>query len=40
MAIHPSAVVDASVRIPESCTIGPFCLVGPGVELVEHCELL
>ncbi len=40
MAIHPSAVVDASVCVPESCTIGPFCLVGPQVEIGEHCELL
>lgn len=40
MAIHPSAVVDAGSRIPESCTIGPFCLVGADVEMGEHCELL
>lgn len=40
MAIHPSAVVDASVHVPESCTIGPFCLIGPGVEMGEHCELI
>jgi UDP-N-acetylglucosamine acyltransferase len=40
MAIHPSAVVDASVRVPESCTIGPFCLVGPDVEMGEGCELM
>ena len=40
MAIHPTAVVDASVSIPESCTVGPFCTVGAGVEMGEHCELL
>lgn len=40
MAIHPSAVVDASVCVPESSTIGPFCMVGPGVEIGEHCELI
>jgi UDP-N-acetylglucosamine acyltransferase len=40
MAIHPSAVVDAGARIPESCTIGPFCLVGADVEMGEHCELI
>jgi len=40
MAIHPSAVVDASVRVPESCTIGPFCMVGADVEMGEHCELM
>jgi len=40
MAIHPSAVVDAGARIPESCMIGPFCLVGAEVEMGEHCELM
>jgi len=40
MAIHPSAVVDPGARIPESCTIGPFCLVGADVEMGEHCELI
>ena len=40
MAIHPSAVVDAGVRVPESCTIGPFCMVGPDVEMGEGCELM
>jgi UDP-N-acetylglucosamine acyltransferase len=40
MAIHPSAVVDANARVPESCTIGPFCLVGADVEMGEHCELV
>ncbi len=40
MAIHASAVVDAKARVPESCTVGPFCLLGADVELGEHCELL
>jgi UDP-N-acetylglucosamine acyltransferase len=40
MAIHSSAVVDPGARIPESCTIGPFCLVGAEVEMGEHCELI
>jgi UDP-N-acetylglucosamine acyltransferase len=40
MAIHSSAVVDANARVPESCTIGPFCLVGADVEMGEHCELV
>jgi UDP-N-acetylglucosamine acyltransferase len=40
MGIHPSAVVDASVHVPESCTIGPFCMIGPEVEIGEHCELI
>lgn len=40
MPIHPSAVVEPGARIPESCTIGPFCLVGADVEMGEHCELV
>ena len=40
MKIHPSAVVDAAAKIPQSCTIGPFCYVGAEVELGEQCELI
>jgi UDP-N-acetylglucosamine acyltransferase len=40
MKIHPSAVVDAAAKIPESCMIGPFCYVGAEVELGEQCELI
>jgi UDP-N-acetylglucosamine acyltransferase len=40
MSIHPSAVVDAGARVPDSCTIGPFCVVGAEVEMGEHCELI
>lgn len=31
--IHPTAWVDASVQVPESCTIGPFCVIERGVQL-------
>jgi len=37
MGIHPSALVDPGARVPASCTIGPFCVVGAGVEMGEHC---
>jgi len=40
MGIHSSAVVDESVHVPESCTIGPFCVVGANVEMGEECELM
>jgi UDP-N-acetylglucosamine acyltransferase len=40
MKIHPSAVVDPAAKIPESCSIGPFCYVGATVELGEECELI
>lgn len=38
--IHPTAVVDANARVPESCTVGPFCVIGADVELGENCELM
>ncbi len=38
--IHPSAFNDHSARVPSSCSIGPYCLVGAGVELGENCELV
>src|SRR5215831_3985065 len=37
---HPTAIVDPSARIPTSCSIGPYCVVGADVELGEHCELM
>jgi len=40
MSIHATAIVDPSARIPESCHIGPYCIVQAGVELGENCELL
>jgi len=38
--IHPTAIVDPAARIPESCTIGPFCIIGADVEMGEGCELI
>jgi len=38
--IHPTAIVDPSARIPDTCNIGPYCVVHAGVELGEHCELI
>jgi UDP-N-acetylglucosamine acyltransferase len=40
MSIHPLAVVDPGAIIPDSCTIGPFCVVGADVEMGENCELV
>ncbi|MBN8529488.1 MAG: acyl-ACP--UDP-N-acetylglucosamine O-acyltransferase [Caulobacterales bacterium] len=31
--IHPTAVVDGSARLAEDVEIGPWCIVGPNVEL-------
>lgn len=33
MAIHPTAIVDASARIAESAEIGPYSIVGADVEI-------
>jgi len=33
VAIHPTAVVDSRARVAESAEIGPFCVVGEGVEI-------
>jgi UDP-N-acetylglucosamine acyltransferase len=30
---HPTAVIDASARIGKGVTIGPYCVVGPDVQL-------
>lgn len=38
--IHPTAIVDASARIAESCRIGPYCVIGAQVEMGEDCELI
>ena len=40
MSIHPSAIVAEGARIPASSTIGPWCTIGPEVELGEECTLI
>jgi len=31
--IHPTALVDASVEVPDDCVIGAFCVIERGVQL-------
>ncbi|HLW55273.1 MAG TPA: acyl-ACP--UDP-N-acetylglucosamine O-acyltransferase [Candidatus Angelobacter sp.] len=38
--IHPTAIVDPRAKVPASCSVGPFCVIGAGVELGENCELI
>lgn len=38
--VHPSAVIHESVRIPESCVIGPLAVVGKDVKLGENSVIL
>ncbi len=40
MSIHPTAIVDPASKIPASCRIGPYCVVGRDVEMGEECELV
>ena len=40
MALHPTAIVDAKAKIPPSCQIGPYCVIGGQVELGEGCHLV
>ena len=37
---HPTAIIDPGAKIPASCSVGPYCVIGAGVELGEHCELI
>jgi UDP-N-acetylglucosamine acyltransferase len=37
--IHPSSIVDDSARIDNSVEIGPFCLIGPEVEIDEGTKI-
>jgi len=40
MNVHPTAIVDKGAKVPASCTVGPYCVIGPGVELGEECRLI
>src|SRR5580704_13215814 len=40
MAIHPSAIVDPAARIAENADIGPYCIVGAGVEIGARTRLM
>ena len=31
--VHPTAIVDAGAELADGVTVGPFCIVGPGVRL-------
>jgi UDP-N-acetylglucosamine acyltransferase len=39
-SIHPTAIVDPAARLADTVKIGPFCVVGPEVELGENVTLL
>src|SRR5689334_9499801 len=33
MPIHPTAIVDPTARVAESVDVGPYCILGPEVEV-------
>jgi UDP-N-acetylglucosamine acyltransferase len=37
MNIHPTAIVDPSVKIPASCKVGAYSVISAGVEMGENC---
>ncbi len=39
-AWHPTAIIDPGAKVPHSCRIGPYCVIGDGVELGEECKLI
>ncbi len=40
MAIHPTSIIDPRAKVPASCTVGPYCVIGAEVELGEGCRLV
>ena len=38
--IHKSSVIDAKAKIAKDVKIGPFCSVGPNVQLDNGVELI
>src|SRR5882724_2224811 len=40
MSVHPTAIIDPRVKVPESCKIGPYCVLGADVGLGEGCHLV
>src|SRR6202045_465893 len=40
MNVHPTAIIDARAKVPASCTVGPYCVIGADVSLGENCRLV
>jgi UDP-N-acetylglucosamine acyltransferase len=39
MNIHSTAIVDPSAKIPASCRVGAYSIIGAAVEMGENCQL-
>lgn len=40
MAIHSTAIVDKSAKLAANVEVGPYCVIGPNVQLDEGCVLM
>ena len=40
MSVHPTAIIDPRAKVPASCKVGPYCVIGAEVELGEGCRLV
>jgi UDP-N-acetylglucosamine acyltransferase len=40
MPVHPTAIVDPSARVADSAEVGPYCIVGAGVEIGARTKLM
>src|SRR5215831_16692518 len=40
MPIHPTAIVDPNARVAETADIGPYCIIGPEVEIGARTRLM
>lgn len=40
MSIHSTAIIYPGAMVPDSATVGPYCIVGAQVRLGENCELV
>jgi UDP-N-acetylglucosamine acyltransferase len=40
MNVHPTAIIDPRAKVPASCNVGPYCVIGADVELGEDCRLV
>ncbi|MDB6075455.1 MAG: UDP-N-acetylglucosamine acyltransferase, partial [Verrucomicrobiaceae bacterium] len=38
-SIHPTAIIDPSARLGADVYVGPYCIIGEGVELGDGCWL-
>ncbi|MFN0118682.1 MAG: acyl-ACP--UDP-N-acetylglucosamine O-acyltransferase [Elusimicrobiota bacterium] len=38
--IHPSSVIDSSAKFGEDVEVGPFCVIGPNVQLGDKTKLI